>query len=143
MLYRSDLHKTFNIFYFVDPNNPNQGYGGQPPSGYPQPGYPQPGYPQPGYPQPGYPGGFQQPGNYPPGSYPQPGGYPPPSGGYPQPGFVPTVPHAAPYDPEDPEVKGFDFTDQSIRKGFIRKVYSILMVNQLSCDDNNRKRNLC
>lgn len=32
------------------------------------------------------------------------------------------------YDPEDPEVKGFDFTDESIRKGFIRKVYSILMV---------------
>lgn len=33
-------------------------------------------------------------------------------------------------DPEDPEdVKGFGFTDESIRKGFIRKVYSILMVN--------------
>lgn len=32
---------------------------------------------------------------------------------------------------EDPEVKGFDFTDKSIRRGFIRKVYSILMV-QLS-----------
>lgn len=32
------------------------------------------------------------------------------------------------YDPEDPDVKGFDFTDESIRKGFIRKVYSILMV---------------
>lgn len=32
-------------------------------------------------------------------------------------------------DPEDPEdVKGFGFTDESIRKGFIRKVYSILMV---------------
>lgn len=30
--------------------------------------------------------------------------------------------------PEDGEVKGFDFTDQSIRRGFIRKVYSILMV---------------
>ncbi|XP_018336110.1 protein lifeguard 1-like isoform X3 [Agrilus planipennis] len=32
---------------------------------------------------------------------------------------------------EDPEVKGFDFSDQTVRKGFIRKVYSILMV-QLS-----------
>lgn len=32
---------------------------------------------------------------------------------------------------EDPEVKGFDFSDASIRRGFIRKVYSILMV-QLS-----------
>lgn len=29
---------------------------------------------------------------------------------------------------EDPEVKGFDFSDASIRRGFIRKVYSILMV---------------
>lgn len=32
---------------------------------------------------------------------------------------------------EDPEVKGFDFSDKSIRRGFIRKVYSILML-QLS-----------
>ncbi|XP_050300697.1 protein lifeguard 1 isoform X3 [Anthonomus grandis grandis] len=32
------------------------------------------------------------------------------------------------YNPEDPEIKGFDFSDQSIRRGFIRKVYSILMV---------------
>lgn len=34
-------------------------------------------------------------------------------------------------DPEDPDAKGFDFTDESIRKGFIRKVYSILTL-QLS-----------
>lgn len=33
--------------------------------------------------------------------------------------------------PEDPEVKGFDFSDKSIRRGFIRKVYSILMVQLL------------
>lgn len=33
--------------------------------------------------------------------------------------------------PEDTEVKGFDFSDKTIRRGFIRKVYSILMV-QLS-----------
>ncbi|RZC42534.1 Bax1-I domain containing protein [Asbolus verrucosus] len=32
------------------------------------------------------------------------------------------------YAGEDPEVKGFDFSDKSIRRGFIRKVYSILMV---------------
>ncbi|KAJ8941281.1 hypothetical protein NQ318_016946 [Aromia moschata] len=32
---------------------------------------------------------------------------------------------------EDPEVKGFDFNDATIRRGFIRKVYSILCV-QLS-----------
>lgn len=28
----------------------------------------------------------------------------------------------------DPDVKGFDFSDKTIRRGFIRKVYSILMV---------------
>lgn len=38
------------------------------------------------------------------------------------------------YDPEDPEVKGFDFTDESIRKGFIRKVYSILCVSVHSAE---------
>lgn len=32
--------------------------------------------------------------------------------------------YGTPY--EDDSVKGFDFTDQSIRRGFIRKVYSIL-----------------
>ncbi|XP_058830969.1 protein lifeguard 1-like isoform X4 [Topomyia yanbarensis] len=32
------------------------------------------------------------------------------------------------YDPEDQSGKDFDFTDQSIRRGFIRKVYSILTV---------------
>ncbi|XP_037294785.1 protein lifeguard 1 isoform X1 [Manduca sexta] len=32
---------------------------------------------------------------------------------------------------EDGEVKGFDFTEQSIRKAFIRKVYSILMCQLL------------
>lgn len=80
------------------------------------------------------------------------------AGGHPQPppsmqqpphvGFVPLVqpqpgqqlpysqmPHAYPggfVDPENPlgpEVKGFDFTEQSVRKGFIRKVYSILSVS--------------
>lgn len=32
-------------------------------------------------------------------------------------------------DPEDPEAKGFEFTEQSIRKAFIRKVFSILTVS--------------
>lgn len=37
---------------------------------------------------------------------------------------------AAPYaDPEDPGAKGFEFTEQSIRKAFIRKVFSILSVS--------------
>lgn len=122
-----------------DPNQ--QYYGGQP--GYPpqqQPGYPPPqGYPG-GYPPQGPPGAYPQPGGYPPvipiHGYPQPG-YPQPgyggAGGDFQPGFVP--PHMPPqgngagYDPEDPEVKGFDFTEESVRKGFIRKVYSILCVS--------------
>ncbi|XP_050300696.1 protein lifeguard 1 isoform X2 [Anthonomus grandis grandis] len=98
-------------------------YPGQQQPGY-NPGYPPP--PQAGYPQGGYPQG-----GYPPGGYPQ-GGYAPP----PQPGFQPP-PYSDPYggqqgyggyNPEDPEIKGFDFSDQSIRRGFIRKVYSILMV---------------
>ncbi|XP_048487599.1 protein lifeguard 1 isoform X3 [Plutella xylostella] len=109
-----------------------------------QGGYPQGGYPQAGYPQ----GGYPPPGAYPPGAYPQGGaGYPP--GGYPpqpgfQPGFQPGYGGAGGYGeptgygppgasgmPEDGEVKNFDFTDQSIRRAFIRKVYSILMVQLL------------
>ena len=36
----------------------------------------------------------------------------------------------APYmDPEDPDAKGFEFNEQSIRKAFIRKVFSILTVS--------------
>lgn len=38
------------------------------------------------------------------------------------------------YDPEDPlgpEVKGFEFTEKSIRRGFIRKVYAILSVSMI------------
>lgn len=69
-------------------------------------------------------GGFVQPGGFP-GA-----GYPPPSGGYaPEPGFM--QPPPAGYntyngDPEAP--KNFSFDDQIIRKAFLRKVYSILMV---------------
>ncbi|KAK9685357.1 Inhibitor of apoptosis-promoting Bax1 [Popillia japonica] len=129
-------------------NNP----GYPPPGGYPNqqyppyPGAPQSGFPQQGYPPPtGYPGAPPQ--GYPPYSQP---GYPGGDHGYPaapQPGFVPqptghyghdapvqqgeTTPfshrtdmYGTPY--EDESVKGFDFTDQSIRRGFIRKVYAIL-----------------
>ncbi|GBP08783.1 Protein lifeguard 1 [Eumeta japonica] len=123
----------------------NQGVypGGDQNQGYPQGGYPQGGYPQGGYPQGGYPqGGYAQPA-YPPagqGPYPQPGGYPP------QPGFQPSYgagggggygeptgyqsPEGVGFG-EDGQVKGFDFTDQTIRKAFIRKVYSILMCQLL------------
>ncbi|XP_030766158.1 protein lifeguard 1-like isoform X3 [Sitophilus oryzae] len=106
----------------------NQGPYGQ--QGYPPPqqggAYPPP--PQGGYAQPGYPPA----GGYPGQSYPT----------APQPGFQPPAygsdPYSNPgggygaYNPEDPgDVKGFDFNDQTIRRGFIRKVYSILMVQLL------------
>lgn len=74
--------------------------------------------------------------------YPPPntGFYPPPQqpysgySGYPsQQPYDPAYPHQMPayVDPEDPDAKGFEFSDESIRKGFIKKVYSILTV-QLS-----------
>ena len=31
-------------------------------------------------------------------------------------------------DPEDPDAKGIEFNDESIRKAFIRKVFAILTV---------------
>lgn len=113
-----------------DPNN--QYYGGYPQQpGYNQPGYNQPGYNQPGYPpQPPYPSQQGYPAYPPqPGFAPQPGfqPYPPQDPGYM--GGQPAMPQGGGYggyDPEDQSAKGFDFTDQSIRKGFIRKVYSIL-----------------
>ncbi|XP_061378387.1 protein lifeguard 1-like isoform X1 [Danaus plexippus] len=115
--------------------NKDQSQGGYPQAGYPQAGYPQAGYPQAGYPQGGYPqGGYPQ-GGYPQGGYPQ-GGYPPP----PQPGFQsPSAYGGGGYGEagyggglgEDADVKGFDFNDQSIRKLFVRKVYSILMTQLL------------
>lgn len=69
-------------------------------------------YPQ----QPGYNVGFAPqpavaPGFHPSAFPPSPG-----AGGY------------VPYDAESATVKGFDFNDQSIRRGFIKKVYSILTV---------------
>lgn len=76
-----------------------------PPTGYSQGGYPQAaGYAQGGYPAAGYP---------------------------PQPGFAPAQPAYAQHVPigeDEPIVKGLEFSTESIRKGFIRKVYSILSV---------------
>jgi hypothetical protein len=47
----------------------------------------------------------------------------------------------APYaDPEDQSGGNFDFDDQSIRKGFIRKVFSILTVSNEPKFDNKRLR---
>ncbi|XP_037887589.1 protein lifeguard 1-like isoform X2 [Glossina fuscipes] len=125
-----------------DPNQPFYGGGAYPP---PQGGYPPPqgGYPPPqgGYPPPGGyaapAGGYPPPGGYaaPAGGYPPPGGYGAPDGGYPpggyvpQPGFIQPPPMSPGYgaydDPEAP--KNFSFDDQTVRKGFIRKVYMILM----------------
>jgi len=108
-------------------NDPyKQSYPGYPP----QDGYqPQAGYPPPqGYPQPGYPPqqGFGQPGPVQPGYMPAPGGVP-----Y---GHVPPPPtQHIPYSDNstEPIVKGFEFSDESIRRGFIRKVYSILSIQLL------------
>ncbi|XP_058462787.1 protein lifeguard 1 isoform X3 [Malaya genurostris] len=109
---------------FLDPNN--QYYGG-----YPQ----QPMFNQGNYTSQPYPSQQQSHSGY----NPQPGFALQP-GFTPQPGFQqypsqnpdymgqPTMPpgNYGAYDPEDQSAKGFDFTDQSIRRGFIRKVYSIL-----------------
>jgi len=103
------------------------GYPNAPPYG----GYPQGGYPQGGYPQ----GGFPQQGGYP---QPQPGfpqgggGYPGGQGPYPIP---PTAGFRIPIDPDmnkpGERFEGFEFSDKKIRMAFIRKVYSILMVQLL------------
>lgn len=100
-------------------------YGGAPYNQQPYPG--QQGYPA--YPQQGYPGG------YPPGPPPGQPGFNGPTPG--QPGFnVPS--QQPPYGNQDmyggtdtgykdPEMAAFEFSDSSIRRGFIKKVYSILM----------------
>lgn len=77
-----------------------------------------------------------------PGSYPTPAGSYPTNAAYPpQPGFAPygsssSMPAQDPYMPNattdtDPIVKGFEFSTESIRRGFIRKVYSILSIQLL------------
>ncbi|XP_034479292.1 protein lifeguard 1 isoform X2 [Drosophila innubila] len=112
--------------------DPNQQYnygGGYPPQGggYPPQGGYGGGPPQGGYPPYGQGGG--QP--YPAGPYGQdPYGQGPPPGAYaPQPGFVqpPTPSGYGAYDDPEGQPKNFSFDDQSIRRGFIRKVYIILM----------------
>lgn len=92
-----------------------------------------------------YPGGYPQQPSYP--AYPQPSGQPvgpPPYGAFVAPpnappfGQGPPPPQTNMYGapgayPEDPmgEDTAFSFSDQSIRRGFIRKVYLILMAQLL------------
>lgn len=108
-------------------------YPGQEGQGYPYPNQQNRGYPpNQGYPPPP-----------PPGYNP---GYPPPyaGGNPPAPGFVSPIIGAAAathqpgmygssYDENamDDEAKGFAFSDKTIRNGFIRKVYAILMCQLL------------
>lgn len=66
-------------------------------------------------------GGYASAG-YPSAGYP-PAGYPPATGFAPAPAFQ----HVAAAE-DEPIVKGLDFNTETIRKGFIRKVYSILSV---------------
>ncbi|KAK2586924.1 hypothetical protein KPH14_009854 [Odynerus spinipes] len=103
-------------------NTPGAGfYPGQ--QGYPYPPPPQGGYPPPysGENPPPGPGFIPPPGVPPYGHVPPTGA---PFGATPQPGM-----YGSSYaeDPLQDEVKGFDFNDTSIRNGFIRKVYTILM----------------
>ncbi|KAF5269896.1 hypothetical protein FQR65_LT05695 [Abscondita terminalis] len=150
--YTAELPKmtTWNNSPYPPPQNPNQGYyGGQPqPGGYPaphqQPPYPGAGYPNapPSYPGPvppqGYPGGPGAP-PYGPGATPygqeQHYGQPAGGAGYMQQGERTPLSHK--FDmygtsyPEDPDVKGFGFSDKTIRRGFIQKVYAILMAQLL------------
>jgi len=101
-----------------------QGFPGAPPYG---------GYPQ-GGPGP-FPQGFPQGGGYPPpgaGGFPQ-GGYPGGAGPYPMP---PTAGFHVPVDTDYNNKPGedfgnFEFSDKTIRRAFIRKVYSILMIQLL------------
>lgn len=103
---------------------------GVPPGGYyqgqgyppPNPGYPPP---NPGYPQQNF--GYPQPN-----PYPEPG-FAPPTG---PPPVYPTHPNMNDISPIDEQhmnanMKRFLFNDASIRRGFIRKVYSILMCQLL------------
>ncbi|XP_048779974.1 protein lifeguard 3-like isoform X2 [Ostrea edulis] len=72
----------------------------------------------------GYP---PQTGGYPP----QTGGYPPQTGGYDQPS---SYGYGAPLEPQEqiePVFIGGSFSDKAIRRGFIRKVYLVLMAQLL------------
>ncbi|XP_029672067.1 protein lifeguard 1 isoform X2 [Formica exsecta] len=115
--------------------------GQQGPHPYPQqnPGYPPPqeGYPyppqNPGYPPPYSGGNPPGPGFIPPPGAPPYGEAPPIGSGF---GGIPPVQsgmYGSSYgeDPLQDEIKGFEFNDKTIRNGFIRKVYSILMCQLL------------
>lgn len=124
-------------FVFLDPYQGYASQPGYPPQQYGKDGYPPQGYPPQGYPSQGYPPnvGFVNPGY--PSAQPQPSGFvplvPPTNNPY---GNAPIIPpqHPGAYvDPEDlSEMKGFDFSEETIRRGFIRKVYSILSVSKIS-----------
>lgn len=114
-------------YLFLDPY---QGYAAQP--GYPPQAYGKDGYPPPQ----GYPPnvGFVNPGY--PNNQPQPSGFiplvPPAGNPYGNPPNIPPQHPGAFVDPEDlSQIKGFDFSEESIRRGFIRKVYSILSVSNI------------
>ncbi|XP_046606867.1 protein lifeguard 1-like isoform X1 [Neodiprion virginianus] len=136
----STWQQTPGTGYYPGQQGPNTGYPSQNP-GYPpqNPGYPpSQGYPppqdgyNPGYP-PAYPGGNPPAAGFVPPMNP-PYGQVPPNSGTP---FTPPPMQAGMYgtsyaeDPMQDEIKGFDFSEQSIRRGFIRKVYAILMVQLL------------
>ncbi|KAJ6641200.1 Protein lifeguard 1 [Pseudolycoriella hygida] len=117
-------------------NDPYQGYPSQQnKDGYPPQPYPPQGYPSHPYQPQEYPPnvGFVNPGY--PGNQPQPSGFvplvPPANNPYGAPNIPPQHPGAY-VDPEDlHEIKGFDFSEETIRRGFIRKVYSILSLQLL------------
>lgn len=107
-----NLFLIFFDFYFLWLKMLVEKKGQLPPS-YPQQSIPQTGFaPQPGFaPRPGY------------------------SDGYPQSNFIsvygdgmPPANQHVPISDQEPMVKGFEFNDMSIRRGFIRKVYAILSV---------------
>ncbi|KAG7200411.1 hypothetical protein KM043_017864 [Ampulex compressa] len=115
-------------------NTPGAGYySGQ--QGYPYPPQQNPGYPPP---QEGFNSGYPPPyGGNPPGpGFVPPPGVPPYGQAVPGPAFA-TQPQPGMYrtsygeESLQDEVKGFEFSDKTIRNGFIRKVYTILMCQLL------------
>lgn len=77
-------------------------------------------------------GFVQPPPQAPDGGYGGPEGvYPTPSGGFDPQGTSVGGNYNKLVDPESQNLKNFSFNDQSIRRGFIRKVYSILMCQLL------------
>lgn len=141
------LKKAFIFFKFSDPY---QGYASQQP-GYPPQQYGKDGYPAQGYPSQGYPPnvGFVNPGY--PSAQPQPSGFvplvPPANNPYANPPHISPQHPGAYVDPEDlTEMKGFDFSEETIRRGFIRKVYSILSVSEIhihSTKDKEKPSSKC